>query len=546
MSLVYGPFESWLGWRRGLQVALSVIVLATAWGFVALVHAINRERWAIGFLGFPLALSWELYLGVWPFVVSSALGLFILALAVRLRLPTWRGRSLLALLLLVQAVAHVFGAVLTGGAILVLRMTRARREERLGELGRVALTGLPAAAVLAACVWLSQATTGAPLASGFARFPWRDALAALPRTIAPGSLGRALVVVLAVIIAGVVAIVRSRRPGTDVDDRALGIAAILLLLIGALAPYQIPGWQFFSQRFVPLGVALVFAVVPLEALRGRALAIARGGVFAASASWLALTYPFHHRLVALCPDAIAGLDMPARSRGEVLGVTLQPTETPTYDDVDAEVPFMNPLLHMGTLYAVVLGDVPAVSFAGVPAIHAFARRQSSRPVPGVEHYASAINSYAFRRDLAFRDEVEGELASYGMYYGEVAVFGAGPTDLALWHDRGFAADWASKATLVAHFEACSIDLVMPMIVPDALVSVRVGVNDIVSDARPTFATRSDGLAHATLTPAPCGDVAVRIRRESGADAIVCRNADAHGDLRARITRVARSVVCEGS
>ena len=45
--------------------------------------------------------------------------------------------------------------------------------------------------------------------------------------------------------------------------------AVLLVLAGVFAPFQVPGWQAFSERFVPLGVTLAVVVCPLERLRGR-------------------------------------------------------------------------------------------------------------------------------------------------------------------------------------------------------------------------------------------------------------------------------------
>lgn len=126
-TLLYGPFEAWLGWQHGLQVTLGVMALMAAWGFVALVWALDPRRWALGFLGFPLALSWGLYMGVWAYVAASGFGLFVLAFAVREREPAWPRRVVLSLLLTVQAAAHVFSAVVTGSVLLLLFLSRAPR-----------------------------------------------------------------------------------------------------------------------------------------------------------------------------------------------------------------------------------------------------------------------------------------------------------------------------------------------------------------------------------------------------------------------------------
>jgi hypothetical protein len=549
-TAICGPLEAWLGWRHGLQASLSVTVLLVAWGFVALVRALDPRRLALGYLGFPLALSWTFYMGLWAFVVSTAIGLFALALAVRLREPTWKGRALLSLALLVQAVAHVFGAVLTGAAILSLSLARTPRGRRLAELGRVALTGLPAMAVLAACWMVSRDLPHMALSQGFDRFGWLDTLAMLPRTVAPGPLVRATVVSLGVVAAVVVALARSRRDDTDAADRGLGVAAAIFLLAAALAPFQIPGWQAFSQRFVSIGVALAVAVLPIERLSPAWRRVASPALFAGAALFVALSYPFHLRLASLCPDAIAGLLAPVPIRGETFPVTLRGTELPTYDRIRSEVPLMTPLLHMSTAYAAAHGGVSTDTFSSSPAINLFQLRPrpSAPPQPDLEHYMRAMASDAFHHDLGFRREVEGELASVGVFYDEVVVLGALPEDLSVWRERGYVTDWAQGTALVAHFEPCTIDLTTPASAaePGPTLDVRVGKIGLLAAVRVPGVVREDGLAHFELGRAPCGVVAVRARWEPtpGGAALSCRNADVEGDLVARITRSARRVVCE--
>ena len=553
---LYGPFDAWLGWERGLQVALSLTTLLTAWGFVALVREIDRKRWALGFLGFPLALTWALYMGLWPFVVSTAVGLFVLAFAVRLREPTWKGRALLSLLLLVNAIAHVFGAVLTGGALLLLSVARAPRGKRAKELAYVVLIGLPAAGILVACLAVSRNLPLAPFARDFDRFPWALAAALLPRTIAPGPFARAVVVTTVVFVAAIVAIVRASKADTLAADRGLGIAAVLLLLLGIFAPFQIPGWQAFSQRFVPFGVLLVLAVVPIERLAGRARRLAPGVLFTLAAVWLGFTYPFHRRFAALCPDAIAGLSAAAASpplHGTILPVTLALTELPEYDRIHAEVPLLAPLVHMGTLYATAHGAVPAYTFASTPAIYPLMLRPrpDHRPLPELEHYTKALSSPEFRHDQGFRLETENELATFGVFYDEVAVFGAVPVDLALWHDRGYVADWQQGTALFAHFEPCTIDFTTQPPATDTgsdwgpTFDLRVGRIGLASGVRVPPVVRKDGMAHFKLTPAPCGLVTVHAQWPTAdGHATRCANANPEGNLVTTISRTAHRMLCD--
>lgn len=548
--LLFAPFDAWLGWQRGLQVGLTLAVLLFAWGFVTLVRGLDPARWPVAFLGFPLALSWGLYAGFWSFVVSIGLGLFVLALVVRLPELTWKGRALLSLLLFLVAVAHVFGAVLTGSVVLALLLARAPRERRLGELARTVVMGLPAIGILALCVVVTRDLPAVAFARDVERFAWRDALAILPRTIAPGPLARALVVTLGAACAGVFAVVRARRSDTSASDRGLGIAAGLLLLAGVLAPFQFLGWQAFSQRFVPLGVALAVAVLPLERC---SIGLRKGlgvGLFVTATVWLGLTYPFHRRLTELCPDAIAGLLAPISLSGTLLPVAIRPTELPAYDRFASEVPLVAPLTHMGPLYAAAHGGVSARSFAGNPSVHPFVLRPSTfvRPWPDQEQYATTLSSYRYHQDLPFREEVDGELASFGMYYDEIALFGALPEDIAVWQARGYVADWQRGSVLLAHFVPCALDVTLPATTtpPGPEIDLRVGKITLVEAARVKPEVGDDGRLHFQLAPSPCGIVNVRVRWEPTPEGRrrACRNANPAGDLVVAVSRTSHSIACD--
>jgi len=194
--------------------------------------------------------------------------------------------------------------------------------------------------------------------------------------------------------------------------------------------------------------------------------------------------------------------------------------------------------------------VSQYSFTGNPALTPFQPRnqRSSRPVPDFTHYADAILAYEIRHDLAYRRQIDGELASGGMFYDKVMLFGAYPEDLAVWKERGYVTDWGSGTTLVAHFEPCSIDFTVGGAPVDAAptFNVRVGSIDLVSNARVPGALRDDGLVHYGLAPAPCGVVTVRAQWEPTGDGARrgCRNADAEGNVVGRITRGRHGMACE--
>jgi hypothetical protein len=549
-STLYRPLEAWLGWERGLKVCLSAIVLGVAWGFVALVWACDRGRWALGLLGFPLALSWHLYMGFWAFVVGTGLGLFILALAVHKRELSGRARGALSLLLLVQAVAHVFSAVLTGGALLCLLVARAKTGKRARAMRDTLVMGIPAAAVLVASVVVG-AGQGARMFTrlGFEQLPWRRALQLLPQILTPGPLDRALGVAGAVLVAMMLAISRVRRAETSKTDRAFGVAGVLLLLAGIFAPLQVPGWSFFSQRFLPLGVALVIAVVPIERASRRRLV--SGALFAVAAGWLLLSYPFHERLAATVAESIAGLGAPIHRTRRQLPVPLATAETEAGALELREVPMLNPLLHMGALYAVVYGGTIPSVFTVNPAVHPLLRRPHDNEPEWVstpERYWGAVGSPRFDGDLEYRHLILDELASLGVFYEGVVLFAVRPDDIALWDKRGYVTDWQSGGTFVGHFKACRIDVAVATPPAGATPSfnVTVGNYQLISDARPSPRVSADGITHFDLAPAPCGDVAVTSRWTASSDAppLFCRNADPSGALHATVTRSSTEVTCD--
>ena len=552
-SAIYDPLDAWLGWQRGLQVALSVTALFVAWGFVALVSALHPRRWPLGFLGFPLALSWHLYMGFWAFVVATGLGLFILALLVRASRAAssrvgWKLRVLVASLLLLQAMAHAFAAVLTGGAVLFVSVACTRRGRRWVEAGLVLLTGIPAACVLVTCALASTGAKDAAFQDRFFRLPWRVAASILPQTIAPGPYGRAVAVAVVVVAATFAAAMRLRRSDTDARDRGLILWAILLLIAAAVAPLHLPGWQCFSQRFV----MLVVSVLPLEQLPDATQRLLPPALFVVASLWVGLSYPFHRRLMELCPDAIAGLlDSSVHMKGEVLGVALRMGERRGYDATNAEVPLMTPLFHMPAAYEAAHGGVPDRFFLSGRGLYPFELRPhvSGRARLNSEHYLPQIDSIEFRTNLDFRREVVGELASFGMFYDEVAVFGALPQDLEIWRDRGYAYDWSQGTAMIAHFEPCSIDVVTPgaaATLGAPVFDVRVGKLGLLSDVHVPSVEGGDGLAHFSLTPAPCGVVSLHVRWEPThpGELRSCLNASVDGDLVANITRENHRIWCD--
>jgi hypothetical protein len=459
---LYGPLEAWLGWQRGLQLALAVVALVLAWGFVALVRALAPERLPVGLLGFPLALSWTLYMGFWSYTVALGAGLLVLAFAARAAEPGAPGLTamsgvVLAGGLLLTAVAHVFAAAVIGLALAALLVASAPRGRRLVECVKVGLLAVPSCALALASIAVSR--EGARDLAMADRTYWYGAaetLRLLPQTLMPGPLGRALVATALITAAALHAVVRARRSETSGPDRGLLLVAILCLAATLVLPVGVPGWQFLAQRFATPGAVLAVAVLPFERLSPRSRRVAAGVMFAASAASLIASYGVHQRLAALSADAVAGVFAPLSTTGQRLPVALSAYDRPPPDGAQDEVPMLDPLLHIGALYAAAHGGLIPYVFASSSAIHPFVlRRDAARalPIPDVEYYWGATRSAQFEADRTFRHVVEEDLAAYGMLYDAVVVVGARDDDVALWRSRGYVPDWERETAFVAHFES---------------------------------------------------------------------------------------------
>lgn len=556
-TVLFEPLEEWLGWQRGLQVALSIMVLLHAWGMVALARAVDPRRVPLAFLGFPLALSWTLYMGFFAFVVASGVGLFVLAVALADRPPGAARRGLVAALLLVQASLHLFPAILTGIVIAATRTARAPRGRRLVELAKVTLAGAPAAAlVVAAFLVARRSATTATFSHDFGFVSLAESLAVWPRTLAPGPRVRALVVTASVALSGLYGASRVARRGTAAGDRAFVVLGGLFLATSVLGPRDLPGWQCFSQRFVSLAMVLLVLALPLE--RVTSARVSRGLAalsFAAALAWVALSYPFHRRLEAACADAIAGLSAKVERHGLWLPVTLEPAGAPLTAPGDAEVPLLAPLRHIGALYATVEGGLTPYTFAGSIATWPFALRQDAPhppPVPPQERFMTLLARPELQTDLAFRHQQESELATFGLPYEGVLLTGARPDDLALWHRHGYVPDWEQGSVMIAHFVPCPIELTIPRDADDPRLDIGIGRTVILRDVRPAPAPspEADGLRHLAVDRGPCGRVWAKPHWDAPAadgkvDVSFCSNAAANGELHALVTRTSGRFTCAG-
>jgi hypothetical protein len=553
-NLVGDPLESLVGWRRCQQIVLSLIVLLHAFGFAYLVGQVAPDRRAARFLGFPLALSWPVYMGFFAFTIASGMGLFVVGFAMARRPATWKRSAAVALLLLLVAVCHVFAAVLAGIVIAVVWLCRAPSGDRLKQCLRLACVGAPAAGVLIGAFATGRRSTE-QLFGRVAFLHLDAAILDMPQILVPGPRARALLILVA--LAGCVFVVAYRLVvgRLEADDRALSIVGITFLAMGLFGPFNIPGWQCFSPRFLPLGVLALLASVPFESLVGRARARAFDlAVYAACVVWLASSYPFHRRLEASCADALAALGSPlSRNGGLELPIDLDPRAGLVGADEHSEVPYLAPVIHFGALFAIEHQASTPYFFGGGPATINFVPRKPpvlQYRIPDREHYWPLLDSTAFSTNLAVRRRVIDELVAYAAGYTRVTLTGARPADIAQWKERGFVGDVEHGTAFVGHLVPCGVLIDVPEGAALPFVDLGLGGVPAMVNARPREvpATRAGARTLVLDGRAPCGEVWLRVHWEGPAGAAnvrhaTCAAADGEDALNVTLEREPSRIDC---
>jgi hypothetical protein len=545
-SAIFGPLDALLPWESAARVSLAAMTLLWALGAFCFVRAVHPgRRW----LGLPLgaaALQWNFYMGFFSFYTATAFGLFVLAYA--FRSASWHSRQhvWLALLLLLQALMHVVAAMLTGLLIALLWWLRAEPGGRSRALARIALLGTPAALVAVAMLAV-QLTTSVEVpgetedAFRFRQAPWWT----LGKCFVGGPVWRAWP--LTGLAAGALLLVRARRrSGLRPEDAALLVGGGALLLAAAALPLHLPDWEFFSVRFLPLGVCALLASLPLErvgAPRWRAACAALLALFAfASTGW---AYRHNRELAAASRDALAGLDAELSRDGWRLPIVLDPLLDRPFEESRAAMPFMAPLINLGKLYATAQGGIPSYSFVSNRAIHGVVISQEMLAhVPATPDPRYALDLLAPRHagDQALRRAVTGYLAAHATAYQDVILWGE-PQDVDYLVALGFEPDWRRGGLAILRFAGCPLAIRFPPgsgLDDDAVLELgwfpAWGVTH-----RYTLASAHRGSDGSLTLPVrqSCGTVWIRFQDAAG----VCEGADPEGRLLIPWNRATPEVEC---
>ena len=518
-SLVYGPLAEMMPWRSALQVTLGVIVLAWGWGGLAFVNAVSPKRRPLGLMGFALAFQWALYMGFFSYLLSTAVGLFTLAVAFGAKEWPWKRRVAIGALLLAQGLCHVFAAEVVGLTLVVLVVCRHPKGAWLRELGWLAIMGLPTALIgIHAAGWIG--TTAVDFANSQAEPVW-PALAVrielLASAFAAGPWWRAWPPVLFALAGVVFAVRRTMKHLTSADERALLIMSVVLGFAALAFPLHSRQWEFMSVRFIPMAVVFGLALVPLEALERRIALLVQGAVLVMTVSAIGWAGWHNKRLENACGPALAGLDADIKRTGPRLPIVLDPSCNALSEKKVFVLPGVEPLLNLGALYAVQQGGVVPYAFVDIPQLHGFVlTRGGYRRFPDMPDRKTFWGGLAQSdpvADAPFRRGLLTSLARSGSGYQDVIFYGP-PPDRNQIVQRGYVTDFEHDGMWIGHYRGCPLVFEVANASPrTAPLMVQYGWPSSAEPAESRAVPPETGLVNGSVRveweAAPCGPIWVR-------------------------------------
>lgn len=544
--LLFAPLATLMSWRWATVIVIAVILLVWSWGAFALLRVISRERAMLGVVGFAGAFQWLLYMGFYSFLLSMALALVIVALAAASHPWTWQRRVLLGALLTMQAVSHVAGAAVTCVVLLVFVVARESPRRWLREVGLLALAAVPAMLIAAHTLGVGSEPGTPDVGNRTAFMPLSLRPEFAIRSFVSGPLWRGAPIVLLSWVGLGHAVFRVARKSLSRPDLALAFSSALCWLAALAAPVHHPKWMFLGPRFLPLAVVLGVASLPFERIRaGWPRHVATIGVLGYTLASLGWAASYQAQLDRCTSGARAAMSQPIHRTGPRLPIVIQSAcGPPSWQWRDQQVPFMEPLLNIGALYAVEQGGVVAYAFTTVPRFHGFVWSDQGKKlypdVPDRRTLWPALMMDEQRSDSAMHEARLESLARSGARYRDVIFYGP-RRDRAVIERRGFATDFERDELWLAHFVGCPAALSVASGRRDQSLVVDIGWGDDATPSQrtvvpPGVAADPSGRVVVALQGAPCGRVWVRAALDadasggpSGGD-VLCGEADAVGKL----------------
>lgn len=519
---LFGFLDGLLGWRSGLRVCLVVMTLVWAWGVVALAAAVfqGKRRW-LGLMGFAAAIHWQLYMGLFPFYLSSAVGFYLLALFFWRTEWNLTWRLVLSAGLAAQALIHPVPAMCTGVVWLVVTLWRAPGA-RLRELAYLVALGVPAALVAS---WSLGSHGGRTLT---VILPLADRLTLAVTAFVSGPLWRSLTLPLCALSAAIVAVL-GKAWRIDRTSGALLSLGLLFALVATQAPTHLTGWQFFSMRFSPLACMFWLLLLPVERWPSwaRRLGWALLVGFAAVSNLWALRYNLQLRQESA--DILSGLEAPIRRHGPRLPLLIEPRAGEPQDKFSRTIPFATANWNLGSIYAVEQGGVPAWTFAEWEKLDRVLWRwpeqqglRPPRPERGFEWALSEPNVLSVQ---GARKAAVARLLSYAPFYEDVIFYGR-PEEVDWLRERHFVIDYQRGGLAIARFHACPATVTFS---PDSRGhSATVVLFGWAPSTEASYSTALPAEPGAqtprsmALKDSPCGDVWLRVLFDNDSDGRVSK------------------------
>jgi len=530
-TTLFEPLDQLFGWATAQQITLAVGLLVWVLGFAALVRSLEPRRAPLAILGAATAIQWAYYVGFWSFLIATGLGFFALAWTLSRENLTLRRWIVAGAILLAQAICHAFSAALTGLVLLAITLCQPRPLRSVARLVAVAApAGLVAVLSVPNMMGAAEESTFLPTTY----LPLLSRLEVFVGSLASGPLWRSIPIVVAGLL-GIAISLKTR--GSRRLALALPIVALGAIGAALLSPVHLSFWQLFSPRFVPLGLMLGVALLPVERLasrRSRALVwIACGAYVLASNGWALST---NLALAEAADDAMSGLEAPITRPGPRLTLVADPYLR--YEDTDAPwhgVPYFQPLRNLGQLYMTEQGGLSPYNFMGTPTAHNFVvRTQPRRPYPASPSYlvAESLSYGPSAPTPEARLTALAEYASAGRYFEDFVFYGS-TRDVEEILSRGYVADHQQGGLLIARFQGCPAELELPA--TESPIRVSFGLAPSTDGASVALFDPAPTSRQVPLELSPCGPVWIQVLTVEGeTETPLCRGADARGRLVGRL------------
>ncbi|MES2505045.1 MAG: hypothetical protein V4534_09245 [Myxococcota bacterium] len=409
-------------------------------------------------------------MGFLSFAVGSGMGFWIIAYVLAIKRWNLVRRTTLSALLFAQACAHIFSAVLTAMVVSgLLIFIKATWKQRYREILILALVGLPTlyAAVMVLLTWEGVKADGI---TRFVWVPWAEQIFLLPKIFIPGP-WHLVIPMLALVVAGIISgLRRLEKSDLSTHEKTLFWVAITFIAVACFGPRDIPGWQGFSQRFVPVGISVALLQLPLEKFIFKRSHLIVGLAMLLFATYaLVINRSVNLRLAAESSDFISIIHAPLVTNSNIHYIPLGLRYEMKDYKGKAGIPYLHPEFQGGTLYAVVTKSMPSNLFAGSISTHALIPKPSgltgdsmpyARFMPTLPVTLSKIlvGQPNFSDDPTFRSAVLSRLGSSAMnyWYDRIFVTGARDSDIEAFKNMGFVEDWRHKTAWVSHFKPCTL------------------------------------------------------------------------------------------